>query len=100
MKEEKKCNWPRCHKEIIIQAGLPVKNEKDIAIPIGFCTYHGLIAISGHFDLRRTKDDGFLLNGPFPETSLIESVIAARETTKKNQPKNKEELLELIGKND
>jgi len=107
-KEQKKlrCSYPGCKRESEFNQMFELINEEGSSVVLGFCKYHHIIVVGGHFKaemirehknlLGEKKDIDFKLIGPFQEVEIAEQVMAAREmmlnfkvTTKQKKHLNK-----------
>ena len=94
-----KCSYPGCQKTPKFNQNFELVNEKEASVDLGFCQYHHLIVVSGHFKaeiirehqnlLGEDKEIDFKLIGPFQEVEIAEQVMAAREMTAKLRSDNK-----------
>jgi len=97
------CDWPSCKAKATMPCGieidLPPQNENEPTIlQRKFCKYHFFIASGQHFELTKTTNYNYVMTGPFGTVKLIESVMAARELTRIDQPRTKEEIQAIKGR--
>ena len=92
--DEVLCQWPECKCKRYSRIPVVVDNPRPDEPPnhlMDFCKYHLLIVGGGHFVANKQPNNTFLV-GPFGQVSVIESVMAAREMTKQDQPRTMEEV--------
>ena len=90
-----KCSYPGCRKEQEYKHNLELINEEEASVDLGFCQYHHLIVVGGHFKAKAIKIieqiTNFELIGPFKEVEIAEQVIGAIEMLKlKSNDKSKQ----------
>lgn len=92
-----KCDYPGCEQDSCMLIALsldPPSYKQPKQTNASFCKYHGVIVGNkpNEFIVLCNEKGSHKLLGPFEEISMIEGVMAAREITKREQPKNVEEL--------
>lgn len=103
MDTKHECAFNKCTgtatQEVHVPVGTLTNGMPEIAQPhklavAPVCDYHFYIVSAGNF-IAQEKDGKTVLAGPYGLIEIIESVMAAREMTRKKQPKDKAELARL-----
>jgi len=109
-RKDKNCSYPKCKTEQCMKYAVPLMQKKlegkleyvmtgqtINTIILKVCYYHWIVIGGGQFYcVKDPMKESLEFCGPFRNVELVESVMAAREVTRKEQPKDMSEYKRMV----